>query len=863
MSDNDTETTGKQARREHHYAFAHQLLRDAVEQEPETYYRLLTTEPEQTLALLWQKAGELAPPSARLSAEGLGATRHTISDERSLLCVRLPAPVAVTEAYFVGIVLEGSAGESGEGRSEATKGRCGRYYTLELASPLDPATPGPAAMLCAWERGAHLNMGPVLDVTEAGFLREVSADVQAKAAPPSVAAPSAPEAPDDDGEPPPRGRLPMIKTDWRHGLALVVICCGIYLPVMGSYGMFDPWETHYTEVARQFMVRDDWLSTYWHNGKGPEGWSETNFWTKPVGSFWLSGLSLRLFGYSGATTGEQIATGHIEWAVRLPFFLCALFGAYCIYLLLTRLVSRRCGLVGGIITATAPMYFSIGRQAMTDMPYVGLMSGGLALFALSLLGEKEPLPRRSIRLGKRELSFPVGASYFMFLAAFLITVGLQMRAIIPQLLRVPLPFHIAGRPISAALIMGIYIAIAAVFIFWSRKTKTTNEVYLYTFYLVVGIAGLAKGLIGALQPGLIILMYLLTSQEWRLLTDVALARGLAIAVVTFVPWFHAMLARYGMPFWNELFGTEQFRRLTIGEQAQAKGTFEYYVSQVGYGLYPWVAFLPAALARVLKPGVRRAPRERLTLFVMTWFATAMALFGLTITKYHHYILPAIPPAAILIALYLEDLVENRVRGAWIALLTGFGLLAILTLDMVKQPARWVWMYTYLYEQVWAQGVPKGIPILIWGSLTALTLFLFFFRRLRRVALWLTVAVAVLVGGYVQNWYQLTVAPHYSQKKVITSYYKLRKGPEEELVAWQFNWRGETWYSGAECVVSKSLDNTAIIQYLREHPNRRFFFITERGRYSSLSAILPTEKGRRTLKLVDDTNVHYVLAQADI
>lgn len=193
---------------------------------------------------------------------------------------------------------------------------------------------------------------------------EKAADAAALAAPPDPA-----DAPTSDRY----ARIPMQRTSWRNGLLVLLICVGIYVPVMGSYGMFDPWETHYTEVARNFMARNNWLETWWQNGRGPEGLSETTFWTKPVGSFWMSGLSLRIFGYSGRTTGDEIARGNPEWAVRLPFFLCALFGAFCIYLMCARLFSRRAGILAGTITATAPMYFMIGRQAMTDMPYVGLI----------------------------------------------------------------------------------------------------------------------------------------------------------------------------------------------------------------------------------------------------------------------------------------------------------------------------------------------------------------------------------------------------------------------------------------------------------------------------------------------------------
>lgn len=36
----------------------------------------------------------------------------------------------------------------------------------------------------------------------------------------------------------------------RHGFWLVTVAALLYLPTLGSYGLWDPWETHYGEVAR-------------------------------------------------------------------------------------------------------------------------------------------------------------------------------------------------------------------------------------------------------------------------------------------------------------------------------------------------------------------------------------------------------------------------------------------------------------------------------------------------------------------------------------------------------------------------------------------------------------------------------------
>ena len=43
---------------------------------------------------------------------------------------------------------------------------------------------------------------------------------------------------------------------------LLVLLFGVllYIPFAGSYGLWDPWETHYGEVARQMTARGDFIS---------------------------------------------------------------------------------------------------------------------------------------------------------------------------------------------------------------------------------------------------------------------------------------------------------------------------------------------------------------------------------------------------------------------------------------------------------------------------------------------------------------------------------------------------------------------------------------------------------------------------
>ena len=56
-----------------------------------------------------------------------------------------------------------------------------------------------------------------------------------------------------------------------------------------------------------------------------------------------------------------------------------------------------------------------------------------------------------------------------------------------------------------------------------------------------------------------------------------------------------MYVRHGQAWWSELFGDNHWRRLMVGRHGD-RGTFEYFLRELGYGVWPLVALVPAALA---------------------------------------------------------------------------------------------------------------------------------------------------------------------------------------------------------------------------------------------------------------------------
>src|SRR3954466_25041 len=212
-------------------------------------------------------------------------------------------------------------------------------------------------------------------------------------------------------------------SDRQMTLFVILFGLALYVPLAGSYGLYDPWETHYSEVARQMTERRDYISLWWPGAPI----DADHFWSKPVLSFWIMSLSMQLFGLRHADPGTMALSHRAEWAMRLPFCLLGVLGIYGIYLCVSRFVSRRAGLFAALVTATSPLYSLVARQAMTDMAFVGPMTMALALGALALFDDQDAVPeRRSVRLGRWRPTWPHHPLFYVAIALFTV-------AALPQL----------------------------------------------------------------------------------------------------------------------------------------------------------------------------------------------------------------------------------------------------------------------------------------------------------------------------------------------------------------------------------------------------------------------------------------------
>jgi 4-amino-4-deoxy-L-arabinose transferase-like glycosyltransferase len=469
----------------------------------------------------------------------------------------------------------------------------------------------------------------------------------------------------------------------RPGLLALVVPSLILLPLLGSYGLWDPWETHYGEVSREILSRDDWISLWWAQDR----W----FFSKPIYIFWSEALT---WSASGIGFRPDSNFQHSEWVLRLPIFAVSLAALASIYTAMSRSFGPRAACLASIALSTTPYFAFLSHQSITDMPFVGLMTVAIMLLLLAVHEDPEAQAQRfrvlGVSVGAQELVlglfWMLAVPQALYLASRNITltgdgfawhrdifmVGSGHNPSVPGNVGIrdqgAWANSIAAQPLGQALVLGLGIAAVTFNICRERRMQS---LWMFAFYIVCALAFMAKGIPGFALPGLVAFLYLLTCRRFDLLVEGKLRVGAGALALLCVgmPWFVAMFIRHGPAFTDRILVHDHINRLTKGVHGD-NGSVQYFVQQLGYGMFPWVALLPAALVAFVavwpkdtsaESAEERKQRE-LIIVLSLWFIATFTLFSAMTTKFHHYIFPAVPPAAILTGLLLDRMLGRVSLG---------------------------------------------------------------------------------------------------------------------------------------------------------------------------------------------------------
>jgi len=175
--------------------------------------------------------------------------------------------------------------------------------------------------------------------------------------------------------------------------------------------------------------------------------------------------------------------------------------------------------------------------------------------------------------------------------------------------------------------------------------------------LFAGVAVLAKGPIGLLLPGLIILVFLvLKGQLWSEVRQTPWLPMLALFFGVILPWYAMATQANGPAFLAHFLGFSNLERFTSVIYSHP-GPPWFYLPWVVILLLPWSLYLPVAIARLrfwrLQAWRSNTAADDLPLLALLWLVVMVAFFSAAATKLPGYILPALPGGALLVGLMFQ------------------------------------------------------------------------------------------------------------------------------------------------------------------------------------------------------------------
>ncbi len=248
------------------------------------------------------------------------------------------------------------------------------------------------------------------------------------------------------------------------------------------------------------------------------------------------------------------------------------------------------------------------------------------------------------------------------------------------ILSTTLMFAIVGRLAIMDALLDLAVAVA-ILAFYAALRPRDDRVFGAPWtvgWVAMALGILAKGPIALVATVLVIGVWLF----WERLRDAGGLRaptalnwivGLGLFALISVPWFVALAHVAGPDTVRELVGHYSVGRY-LGTIENQTGPLWYYFPVIILGFFPWFAFLPPALWRLVRSatssGEAMPVRPEFSRLLLVWAIVPLVFFSFAETKLPNYIALEFPALAIGVALWFDAVrspASRRVALAWTVL----------------------------------------------------------------------------------------------------------------------------------------------------------------------------------------------------
>ena len=207
-------------------------------------------------------------------------------------------------------------------------------------------------------------------------------------------------------------------------------------------------------------------------------------------------------------------------------------------------------------------------------------------------------------------------------------------------------FLILGQLLTLDMSLTFYLTAALGSFLMAQRPGVRADRWMLIAWIATALGVLTKGLVAALIPTAVLMIYSLLNREWGAWRRLNLRWGLPLFLLITVPW-HWLAAARLEDFLRFFFVHEHFARYLTPEADRQEAAW-FYVWVFLAGSVPWTL----SALRVVATGWRAHTASEAfnpSLFLWVWVLFVCVFFSLSDSKLMPYILPAMPALALLIA----------------------------------------------------------------------------------------------------------------------------------------------------------------------------------------------------------------------
>jgi 4-amino-4-deoxy-L-arabinose transferase-like glycosyltransferase len=209
--------------------------------------------------------------------------------------------------------------------------------------------------------------------------------------------------------------------------------------------------------------------------------------------------------------------------------------------------------------------------------------------------------------------------------------------------------------------------------------------WMLATWAMLALAVLTKGIVALVIAGSVLSIYMLWQRDWTVWRTLRPVAGLALLAVITAPWF-VLAARADPDFLQFFFIHEHFQRY-LTDEAQRVEPWWYFLVVLAIGVLPWLPQMFSALLNGWRANAERGQFDVRRLLWL-WCVFVVVFFSLSGSKLAPYVLPVLPPLALLTATRESSGPVRWLNGsAWMLLASALGLaLYVLIAPFVSDDA---------------------------------------------------------------------------------------------------------------------------------------------------------------------------------